>query len=49
MARLTFDVVGLPASGGGKSVFFADCAVLDEDGRVIGSGQGTFKYITLRS
>ena len=36
-------------SGGGKSVFFADCEVLDEDGRVIGSGQGTFKYITLRS
>ena len=36
-------------SGGGKSVFFADCAVLDEDGHVIGSGQGTFKYITLRS
>ncbi|MGF1592266.1 MAG: PaaI family thioesterase [Kiloniellaceae bacterium] len=36
-------------SGGGKSVFFADCEVLDQDGRVIGSGQGTFKYITLRS
>ena len=35
-------------SGGGKSVFFADCEVLDEAGRVIGSGQGTFKYITLR-
>ena len=35
-------------SGGGKSVFFADCEVLDQDGRVIGSGQGAFKYITLR-
>ncbi|GAB4234317.1 MAG: PaaI family thioesterase [Kiloniellaceae bacterium] len=35
-------------SGGGKSVFFADCEVRDETGRVIGSGQGTFKYITLR-
>ena len=35
-------------SGGGKSVFFADCEVLDQDGRVIGSGQGTFKYITPR-
>ncbi len=35
-------------SGGGKSVFFADCEVLDDAGRVIGSGQGTFKYITLR-
>lgn len=36
-------------TGGGKSVFFADCEVRDEDGRVIGSGQGTFKYITLRN
>lgn len=35
-------------SGGGKTVFFADCEVTDQDGRVIGSGQGTFKYITLR-
>ncbi|MPZ11413.1 MAG: hotdog fold thioesterase [Kiloniellaceae bacterium] len=35
-------------TGGGKSVFFADCEVLDQDGRMIGSGQGTFKYITLR-
>jgi len=34
-------------TGGGKSVFFATCEVLDENGRVIGSGQGTFKYITL--
>jgi uncharacterized protein (TIGR00369 family) len=32
-------------SGGGKSVFFADCTVTDDDGRVIGSGQGTFRYI----
>ncbi|HEY9549424.1 MAG TPA: PaaI family thioesterase [Kiloniellaceae bacterium] len=35
-------------SGGGKSVFFADCEVVDQEGRVIGTGQGTFKYITLR-
>jgi len=35
-------------SGGGRSLFFADCEVRDENGRVIGSGQGTFKYITLR-
>ena len=35
-------------SGGGKSLFFAHCDVRDQDGRVIGSGQGTFKYITLR-
>jgi uncharacterized protein (TIGR00369 family) len=35
-------------SGGGKSVFFADCEVRDDAGRVIGSGQGTFKYITPR-
>jgi uncharacterized protein (TIGR00369 family) len=33
-------------SGGGKSVFFADCTVADQDGRVVGSGQGTFKYTT---
>lgn len=32
-------------SGGGKSVFFADCTVTDDEGRVVGSGQGTFKYI----
>ena len=35
-------------SGGGKSIFFADCEVRDEEGRLIGSGQGNFKYITLR-
>jgi len=35
-------------SGGGKSIFFAECQVRDEDGRLIGSGQGSFKYITLR-
>jgi len=35
-------------TGGGKSVFFADCEVRDQDGRMIGTGQGTFKYITLR-
>lgn len=36
-------------SGGGRSVFFADCTVSDAEGRVVGTGQGTFKYITLRS
>lgn len=35
-------------SGGGKSVFFADCTVTDASGRVIGTGQGTFKYIAPR-
>lgn len=35
-------------TGGGKSIFFADCEVRDQDGRMIGTGQGTFKYITLR-
>jgi uncharacterized protein (TIGR00369 family) len=35
-------------SGGGRSVFFADCTVTDETGRVVGTGQGTFKYITPR-
>ena len=33
-------------SGGGKSIFFAECTVTDENGEVIGTGQGTFKYIT---
>lgn len=35
-------------TGGGKSVFFADCTVADEEGRTIGSGQGTFKYLNQR-
>ena len=35
-------------SGGGKSIYFADCEVRDEDGRMIATGQGSFKYITLR-
>lgn len=35
-------------AGGGRTLFFADCQVSDRDGRVIGSGQGSFKYITLR-
>ena len=35
-------------SGGGKSIFFAEGQVQDEEGRLIGSGQGSFKYITLR-
>lgn len=35
-------------SGGGKSVFFADCTVTDESGRVVGTGQGTFKYLAPR-
>ncbi len=35
-------------SGGGNSIFFAECQVHDEEGRLIGSGQGSFKYITLR-
>lgn len=35
-------------AGGGRTLFFADCEVTDQDGRVVGSGQGTFKYITLR-
>ncbi|NIA69199.1 PaaI family thioesterase [Pelagibius litoralis] len=35
-------------SGGGKSIFFADCSVLDDAGRLIGNGQGSFKYIVRR-
>lgn len=32
-------------TGGGKSVFFADCAVRADDGTPIGRGHGVFKYI----
>ena len=32
-------------TGGGRSVFFARCEVRDQDGRLIGSGEGVFKYI----
>ena len=32
-------------TGGGRSVFFARCEVHDQDGRLIGSGEGVFKYI----
>lgn len=31
-------------SGGGKSVFFAECRVTDQDGTLIGRGDGVFKY-----
>jgi uncharacterized protein (TIGR00369 family) len=31
-------------TGGGRSVFFADCAVHADDGTLIGHGQGVFKY-----
>jgi len=33
-------------SGGGRSIFFSSCRVLSADGRLIGQGSGTFKYIT---
>ncbi len=33
-------------SGGGLTIFFSTCRVLGEDGRLIGQGSGTFKYIT---
>ena len=31
-------------TGGGKSVFFADCSVHDDAGTLIGRGEGVFKY-----
>jgi uncharacterized protein (TIGR00369 family) len=31
-------------TGGGKSLFFAACEVIDADGTVIGRGDGVFKY-----
>lgn len=35
-------------SGGGRQIFFASCEVRDEAGRLIGQGDGVFKYITPR-
>ncbi|MEM7173345.1 MAG: PaaI family thioesterase [Pseudomonadota bacterium] len=35
-------------TGGGRSIFFATCEVTNQDGKVIGRGEGTFKYIQLR-
>ena len=31
-------------TGGGRTIFFSTCEVTDEEGRVIGRGEGTFKY-----
>jgi uncharacterized protein (TIGR00369 family) len=31
-------------TGGGKTIFFATCEVTDASGRVIGRGDGAFKY-----
>ncbi len=36
-------------TGGGRSVFFAACEVQDQDGRLVGRGEGCFKYIQLRT
>ena len=30
--------------GGGRSVFFADCELRDQNGTLIGKGEGSFKY-----
>ncbi len=32
-------------TGGGRQIFFSTCDVTDEDGRLIGKGDGVFKYI----
>ncbi|RMD62858.1 MAG: PaaI family thioesterase [Alphaproteobacteria bacterium] len=31
-------------TGGGRQIFFASCEVRDQDGRLIASGEGTFRY-----
>jgi uncharacterized protein (TIGR00369 family) len=31
-------------TGGGRSVFFATCEVRDEAGKLVGQGEGVFKY-----
>jgi uncharacterized protein (TIGR00369 family) len=33
-------------TGGGKTVFFARCEILDGEGRVVATGEGTFKYLS---
>ncbi len=30
--------------GGGRTIFFADCELRDQDGTLIGKGEGSFKY-----
>ena len=35
-------------SGGGRSIYFAVCDVLGDDGRLVGRGSAVFKYITPR-
>ena len=36
-------------NGGGRSIYFSVCEVTDDEGRLVGSGDGVFKYITLRT
>ena len=31
-------------TGGGQSIYFARCELVDETGRLIATGEGTFKY-----
>ncbi len=31
-------------SGGGAKIFFAECSVKDQDGRLVGKGQGAFRH-----
>ncbi len=42
-AKLTARAV---RKGGGRSIFYASCEVTDALGRLIGQGEGVFKYIT---
>ena len=35
-------------TGGGRSLFFTRCEVIADDGRIIGQGEGVFKYISKR-
>jgi uncharacterized protein (TIGR00369 family) len=41
-ARLT---AAARRTGGGRQIFFSTCQVSDQDGRLIGQGDGVFKYL----
>ncbi|MFC4353095.1 PaaI family thioesterase [Fodinicurvata halophila] len=32
--------------GGGRSIFFSRCEIRDEDGKLVATGEGTFRYVS---
>lgn len=33
-------------TGGGRSIFFSRCDIRDEDGKLVATGEGTFRYVS---